>query len=156
KLNAPSEPIESEESAKWGNREPSTPGKSSRVDDNLERVSNIGTDATNESPDTAASLAAADLVPMMDMDAAEVLKLNKRWSGDLSQLGERRFIRALVAYNRVTYFVDHAQQRGVAYAALVEFERLLRAHSGKGHLSPKIVIIPTSRDQLLPALAAGY
>lgn len=99
---------------------------------------------------------AANLVPMMDLEAAEALKLNKRWSGDLNQVGERRFIRALVAYNRITYHVDHARQRGVAYDALVEFEKELRARSDKGNLAPKIVIIPTSRDRLLPALAAGY
>jgi membrane-bound lytic murein transglycosylase MltF len=132
------------------------PAQIGEKDDESEPSSTAGTEYSDESGAPASSPGAANLVPMMDLEAAEVLKLNKPWRGDLSQIGEQRFIRALVAYNRITYFVDRAQQRGVAYASLVEFERVLRARSGKGNLAPKIVIIPTSRDRLLRGLAAGY
>jgi membrane-bound lytic murein transglycosylase MltF len=102
------------------------------------------------------SVSATNLVPMTDLESAELLKLNQPWKGDLDQLGERRYIRALVAFNRTNYFIDHAEQRGMAYDALVEFEKELRARAGRDVIAPKIVIIPTSRDRLLPALAAGY
>jgi membrane-bound lytic murein transglycosylase MltF len=111
---------------------------------------------TTENPEPVPSPSEDDPVPIMDVQAAEMLKLNRRWTGDLSGLGERRFIRALVAYNRTTYFVDRGTQRGTAYEALVQFEKKLRAHSANGRLAPKILIIPTSRDRLYRALAAGY
>ncbi|MGH9834168.1 MAG: transglycosylase SLT domain-containing protein [Blastocatellia bacterium] len=93
---------------------------------------------------------------MTDLEHAELLRLNRPWKGDLDQINERRYLRALVAFNRTTYFIDHAEQRGIAYDSLVEFEKELRARAGQGVIAPKIMIIPTSRDRLLPALAAGY
>jgi ABC-type amino acid transport substrate-binding protein len=96
------------------------------------------------------------LVPVVDLDPSEAQQVNKPWTGDFNELGERRFIRALVAINKTSYFVDRADQRGIAYESLAEFEKLLRPNSAKRHITTKIAIIPTTRDRLLPALAAGY
>ena len=96
------------------------------------------------------------LVPLQDLETADILKVNEIWTGDLDQLGERRFLRALVPYSRVLYYLDGAEQRGAAYEALREFEKVLQAKLPRGEVKTKIVIIPTSRERLLPALAAGY
>jgi membrane-bound lytic murein transglycosylase MltF len=99
---------------------------------------------------------AANPVPLQDLETAQVLQLNQTWKGDFDRIasGERRFIRALVPVSRTFYYADGPEQRGVAFEALREFEKVL-GESGKGNVKPKVVIIPTSRDRLLPALAEG-
>jgi len=98
----------------------------------------------------------SDLVPVVDLDAAEFQKVKTPWNGDLNELGERRYIRALVVVNETSYFVDRGEQRGYAYESLAEFEKSLRSRATTRHITTKIAIIPTTRDRLLPALAAGY
>ncbi|AMY08989.1 Membrane-bound lytic murein transglycosylase F precursor [Luteitalea pratensis] len=95
-------------------------------------------------------------LPLQDLKAAELLQLNARLTGDFDQMQGRRFVRALVPYGRTYYFLDGATQRGLAFDVLTEFERELAKSVPKGTVPPKIVIIPTSRDRLLTALAEGY
>jgi len=95
-------------------------------------------------------------VPLQDLDAAELLQLNSKWTGDLKEMRARRFIRALVPFNKTYYFLDGPRQRGLAYDVLMELEKEIAAKSPKGSVPPKIVIIPTSRDRLLGALSEGY
>ena len=99
----------------------------------------------------------ANPLPLQDLEAAEVLQLNQIWTGDFDQIasGERRFIRALVPVSRTLYYTDGPEQKGASFEMLREFEKVLR-ETGKGHVKPKVVIIPTSRDRLLPALAEGH
>jgi len=104
----------------------------------------------------AAVDAAVDPVPLQDLDAADLLQLNAKWTGDFSEMRQRRFIRALVPFNKTYYFLDGPRQRGLAYDVLMEFEKSLAARAPKGTVPPKIVIIPTSRDRLLGALSEGY
>ena len=95
-------------------------------------------------------------LPLQDLKAAELLQLNARLTGDFDQMQGRRFVRALVPYGRTYYFLDGATQRGLAFDVLTEFERELASRVPKGTVPPKVVIIPTSRDRLLTALAEGY
>jgi hypothetical protein len=60
------------------------------------------------------------LVPVADLAATEAQKVNKPWTGDFNELGERRFIRALVVINKTSYLVDRADQRGIAYESLAD------------------------------------
>jgi membrane-bound lytic murein transglycosylase MltF len=99
--------------------------------------------------------APTDPVPFQDLEAAEMLNLNQRWTGDYDELAERRFLRVLVPFSRTLYYMDGPTQKGVAYESLRELEKKLPV-IGKSKLRPKIVIIPTTRDRLLPALAEGY
>src|SRR5262245_46173541 len=98
----------------------------------------------------------SDLVPVVDLDATEFQKIKTPWTGDFNELGDRRYIRALVVVNETSYFIDRGQQRGYAYESLAEFERSLRPKATIRHIATRITIIPTTRDRLLPALAAGY
>ncbi len=102
--------------------------------------------------------AATTPVPLQNLETAEVLELNRPWTGDFDSIanGERRFIRALVPVSRTLYYTDGLEQRGIAFESLREFEKVLGETAGKGQVKPKIVIIATSRDRLLPALAEGY
>ncbi len=115
------------------------------------------TSAAEQSPPSAADsdVAATDPRPFQDLAAADILNLNQRWTGDYDQLAERRFLRVLVPFSRTLYYLDGPEQKGIAYEALLQLESQL-PRIGKSKVRPKIVIIPTTRDRLLPALAEGY
>ena len=98
---------------------------------------------------------AADPVPFQDLAAADILDLNQRWTGDYDELEKRRFLRVLVPFSRTLYYLDGPEQKGIAYEMLRELESQL-PRIGQSKVTPKIVIIPTTRDRLLPALAEGY
>jgi membrane-bound lytic murein transglycosylase MltF len=68
---------------------------------------------------------------------------------------ERHLIRALVPPSKTFYFLDGADQRGLTFELLKEFETYLNTELKRKALKIKVVVIPTRRDRLLPALAEG-
>ena len=70
---------------------------------------------------------------------------------------ERRIIRVLVPYSRTLYTVDKGHERGLTAELVREFERYVNKSYAKqlGKRPLTVVIIPTSRDQLLPGVAQG-
>jgi ABC-type amino acid transport substrate-binding protein len=133
-------------------------GQQSKQDKAVVTASPTGSTASPGGERSASTPAgeSSTLVPVADLDTTEAQKVNEPWTGDFNELGERRFIRALVVVNKTSYFIDRADQRGIAYESLAEFEKSLRSNSATRHITTKIAIIPTTRDRLLPALAAGY
>jgi membrane-bound lytic murein transglycosylase MltF len=83
------------------------------------------------------------------------LELGKKWSGDFDGMAERHLIRALVPPSKTFYFLDGADQRGLTYDLLKEFETYLNKELKRKTLKIKVVVIPTKRDRLLPALVEG-
>ncbi|MGD9044312.1 MAG: lytic transglycosylase F [Desulfobacterales bacterium] len=83
------------------------------------------------------------------------LKLGKKWSGDFDGMAERHLIRALVPPSKTFYFLDGADQRGLTYELLKEFETYLNKEHKRKALKIKVVVIPTRRDRLLPGLVEG-
>jgi membrane-bound lytic murein transglycosylase MltF len=79
----------------------------------------------------------------------------QKWTGDLDGMVKRRQIRALVVFSRTQYFVDKGQQHGTSYEALRAFEDRFNASRKLKHLKVHVVFIPTSRDDLIPALVEG-
>lgn len=77
------------------------------------------------------------------------------WAGDFDGMVERRMIRVLVVLNRTQYFFDGLRPRGIAYDALVEFERELNEELGTRHLKVFVIHIPVARERLVPMLIAG-
>lgn len=75
-------------------------------------------------------------------------------TGDLDGMFERGFIRILAPYNPLFYFNDGPQQRGMTYEAARLFEDKINKGRGK---RPRVhvIVIPTARDRLLPALLEG-
>lgn len=84
-----------------------------------------------------------------------VQAIRKPWKGDYGQMVERRIIRALVPFSKTFYYIDGATPRGVTYELLKEFEKMINDELKTRHLKVHVIIIPTSRDQLLPALEQG-
>jgi membrane-bound lytic murein transglycosylase MltF len=84
-----------------------------------------------------------------------VLKLDQKWTGDFDGMAERRLIRALVPYSKTFHFLDGADQRGLTYELLREFEKYINKRLRRTTLRIQLVVIPTKRDRLLPALIEG-
>lgn len=83
------------------------------------------------------------------------------FKGDLDAMIERRLVRILVPYSKTYYFVDRANQRGLAYdvARMMEDDlnkRLVAEKKAKAkHVRVHVVLVPVRRDEFIPALKDG-
>ncbi len=80
---------------------------------------------------------------------------NNSYTEDLSELKERRIIRALVVYSKTGFFVHKGSIRGLEVEYLKQYEKLLNKGIKKEAEKIHIVYIPVSFDQLIPSLLAG-
>ncbi|MFZ9003712.1 MAG: transglycosylase SLT domain-containing protein, partial [Robiginitalea sp.] len=91
--------------------------------------------------------------------ADEIFGLSEQWTGDLDGMIERGRIRALVPYNRTSYFIDGTRRKGITYDALTLFEKKFNERLGKKPGSPgyvQVIFLPMTRDRILPSLEEGY
>ena len=99
---------------------------------------------------------AEDAPPAEPVDPSIVERIKKdKWTGDLGGMVERRYIRALVSYNRTYYFYDGAEAKGIVYEGMKEFERFLNQKLNTGRRPVGIIFIPVQRGDLIKALAEG-
>ena len=77
------------------------------------------------------------------------------WTDDFDGMKDRRLVRMQVAYSKTFYFIDKGTQRGSTYELGMLLEKALNAGNKDRARPIRVVFIPTSRDQLLPGLAAG-
>ncbi|HTO48942.1 MAG TPA: lytic transglycosylase F [Burkholderiales bacterium] len=85
----------------------------------------------------------------------EALRVLKPWTGDLDGMVRRQTIRALVVYSKTFYFVDEGRQYGLSYEGLKIFERELNRKPKVDRAKVRIIFLPVSRDDLIPALLEG-
>jgi len=78
-----------------------------------------------------------------------------KWTGDLDGMIQRRVIRILTTYSKTQFFVDHGAQRGLVPDMASLFEEDLNKELKKKNLRVVVMIIPVSRDELIPALLEG-
>jgi len=74
---------------------------------------------------------------------------------DLDQMLERRLVRILVPFNKIYYFLDQGQARGVVHDLGMELQKWLTRKYGSKTLPIRVVFIPTSRQHLLSNLVDG-
>jgi membrane-bound lytic murein transglycosylase MltF len=81
----------------------------------------------------------------------------KPWTGDFDGMVERREIRVLVPYSRTLYYNDKGRERGVVADLVRDFEQYINRKYAKklGKRPITVVMIPTTRDQLLQGVAGG-
>src|ERR1700749_1395284 len=109
-----------------------------------------------EAPAATPAAAAAETPAPEPIDPSVVERIkHEKWRGDLDGMVERRFIRALVSYNRTYYFYDGAEPRGISYEALKEFEKTLNQKLRTGNRQVSVIIIPVQRSELLQGLVDG-
>jgi membrane-bound lytic murein transglycosylase MltF len=77
--------------------------------------------------------------------------------GDFDAMLDRRLIRVLVPYSRTLYYNELGHERGLTAGLMRDFEQYVnktyKDRLGKRPLT--LVIVPTTRDRLLPGLIAG-
>jgi membrane-bound lytic murein transglycosylase MltF len=81
--------------------------------------------------------------------------LNRKWTGDLDGMIQRRQIRVLTAYSKTNYFIDKGTQRGLVYDSFRLFEDDLNKKLKNKNLRVEVFILPVAHDELIPALLAG-
>ena len=79
---------------------------------------------------------------------------NLAWTGDLDGMTKRGFVRILTVHNPLLFQFDGARQRGLVAARGKAFEEHLAEAIGRVR-SPTVVMIPVSRNELLPGLIEG-
>jgi membrane-bound lytic murein transglycosylase MltF len=79
------------------------------------------------------------------------------WTGDFKGMVERRVVRVAVPYSRSLFYHDRGRERGLTADAVRKFEEHLNKKYKKDLQKRPItvVMIPTTRDELIPALLAG-
>ena len=117
------------------------------------RASSLAAALLTAAATTGAQAPAA--APDAKSQRAELKVQDAPWKGDLDGMAKRRRIRALVVRSRTAYFLEKGQQGGTSYEFLKAFEDDLNKRLKTGKLRVHVVIIPTSRDRLLPALNEG-
>ncbi|MBB5503808.1 transglycosylase SLT domain-containing protein [Paraburkholderia atlantica] len=116
-----------------------------------------GTAAAQPAASSAVPVPAAPAAPASAPAARRIDLTNQPFTGDFDAMLDRRLIRVLVPYSRTLYVNEQGHERGLTAGLMRDFERYLnrkyQATLGKRPLT--LVIIPTTRDQLLPGLIAG-
>ena len=80
----------------------------------------------------------------------------KPWQGDYADMVERRLIRVLAPYGGYQFYYDQGRPRGAVYELVQRFETYINDELGRGNIKVYVVVIPVSRDELLPALLEGH
>lgn len=94
--------------------------------------------------------------PPAEVDPSILGRLrNEKWTGDIDGMVERRYIRALVPYNKTSFFYDGPQPRGISYEGLKEFEKFLNQKLNTGSRPVQMVFIPVTREEGLKRMADG-
>ena len=79
---------------------------------------------------------------------------NEAWRGDLDGMTKRGFVRILTVHNPLFFQFNGAEQKGLVAEWGKMFEEHLAEEIGRVR-SPTVVLIPVSREQLLPYLIDG-
>ena len=107
--------------------------------------------ACGDSPDEPSP---AGIGPELSTEGPIVV--SERIGGDLPAMLERRTIRALVPYSRTFYFLDReGNQRGLSHAFMEAFEAQINDKLDSGLLKVSVVLVPVTRDRLIPWLLEG-
>jgi membrane-bound lytic murein transglycosylase MltF len=106
-----------------------------------------------------ASFACAGQAPAADTAPSKPRQLaiaNKPWTGDFDRmLARRKMIRVLVPYSRTLYYTDRGRERGLTAELVRDFEQHVNRKYKTGKRPVTFYLMPTTRDKLLPQLAAG-
>ena len=109
---------------------------------------------TNTPAASPADTPQTDSTQNIDPSILDRLK-NEHWTGDIDGMLERRYIRALVLYNKTNFFYDGPQPRGITYEALKEFEKFLNGKLNTGNKPVHLIFIPVSPEEGIKRMRDG-
>lgn len=78
------------------------------------------------------------------------------WKGDYEGMIERRVIRVLVPYGGYQFYYEDGKPKGAVYELVQRFETYINEQLDRRNIKVYVVVIPVSRDELLPALLKGH
>ena len=90
-----------------------------------------------------------------ELVSAPVFDSNNTFTGDLSEMRKRRFIRVLVTHSKTNFFLVKGVPHGFEYEMFKQYEKYLNKDKSKRTLKTHLVFIPIPFDQLIPALLKG-
>ncbi len=79
----------------------------------------------------------------------------EKHTGDLPKIRKRKILKALVTNSRTDFFLLNRRPRGLMYEMLREYEKHLNKGIRRETQKTRIVFVPVSFDQLIPALLEG-
>lgn len=118
----------------------------------------VAASACTDSPNDATAPQSPDRTIGSGQDplAGSPIAVTDRIGGDLPAMIERRTIRALVPYSRTFYFLDgEGNQRGLSHEFMRAFEEQINEKLDSGLLKVSVVLVPVTRDRLIPWLLEG-
>lgn len=77
------------------------------------------------------------------------------FTGDLDEMVKDRVIRVLMPYSKTFYFFDGAKPVGASYELVKQFEKFVNERYKTKTLKIHLLVIPTSREDLILNLTAG-
>ena len=77
------------------------------------------------------------------------------WTGDFDGMVERRTIRVVTPYGGYMYYFEDGKPRGAAWELANRLEDHLNEELGRRNVRVFVVVIPLSRDRLIPAIVEG-
>ncbi len=78
------------------------------------------------------------------------------WTGDFDGMVERRTIRVVTPYGGYMYYFEDGMPRGAAWELANRLEDHLNEALGRRNVRVFVVVIPLSRDRLIPAVLEGH
>ena len=123
-------------------------GESSSSADSAESTARAAAPADAEEP-----LPPSELDTLLPPEVREALL--KPFTGDFDEMVAHRLVRVGVTSNRTMYFVDRGVQRGVVYEYARLMEDTINQRLKTGNIKVHVLVVPMSRDRLLPALVDG-
>jgi len=78
------------------------------------------------------------------------------WKGDYEGMIERRVVRVLVPYGGYQFYYDNGRPKGAVYELVQRFETYINEQLDRRNIKVYVVVVPVSRDELLPALLKGH
>mgnify|MGYP000197524817 CR=1 FL=1 len=102
-------------------------------------------------------LATLLIFPAGNLPAAQGGKvaLIESWTGDYDGMVKRRQVRVLVVPNKMLYFIDKGRPRGMNVDLMREFEKHINQKVKTGPRTIRVIFVPVTRAQLIPALVEG-
>ena len=99
-------------------------------------------------------LPATSLVIAADQPDEILRHANEPWTGDLDGMTKRGFLRILTAHNPLFFTFDGDGKQGIIAEVSKELDKHLAEEIGRVR-SLTIIIIPVSRDEMIPSLIEG-
>jgi membrane-bound lytic murein transglycosylase MltF len=113
--------------------------------------------APSTAPAPSATAAGKSAAPQEGPKPRQFTISNQPRTGDFDMMLERRVIRIAAPFSRSLYYNDKGRERGFTAELARDFERYINTRHKKklGKRPITVVLIPTTRDKLLPMVAGG-